>query len=99
MQYRFKRKELQTLYECDGPHTSFWGHQIVEKYRDRVNLIAGARDEQDFRALKSLNFERLKGNRSHQHSMRLNKQWRLILEFDKSGDPVIVEIVEIEDYH
>lgn len=31
--------------------------------------------------------------------MRLNKPWRLILEFDRSGDPVIVDIVRIEDYH
>ena len=30
---------------------------------------------------------------------RLNKQWRLILEFDGSGSAKVVCIVAIEDYH
>ena len=62
-------------------------------------MIRGAPDERTFYALKSLHFERLKGNRSHQHSMRLNRQWRLILEFDDSGSVKVVCIVAIEDYH
>jgi proteic killer suppression protein len=99
MHYRFKRKDLEALYLFDGPHTSYWGQTVIEKYRERVDLIASATDERDFRQLKALHFERLRGARSHQFSMRLNKQWRLILEFDRSGDPVIVDIVNIEDYH
>jgi proteic killer suppression protein len=42
-------------------------------------IIRNARDERDLRALRSLNYEALKGNRSHQNSIRLNQQWRLIL--------------------
>jgi proteic killer suppression protein len=46
-----------------------------------MQTIRAAPDERVFYQLKSLHFEELLGNRSHQHSMRLNDQWRLIIEF------------------
>ena len=47
-----------------------------------MQMIRAASDERTFYELKSLHFEKLKGDRSHQHSMRLNKQWRFIVEFE-----------------
>jgi toxin HigB-1 len=41
----------------------------------------------------------LKGNRSSQHSMRLNKQWRLIVEFEGVAPNKLVAVISIEDYH
>jgi proteic killer suppression protein len=64
-----------------------------------MQTIRAAEDERAFYALKSLHFEKLKGNRSHQHSMRLNDQWRLILQFEQTEEGKIVCIVSIEDYH
>lgn len=52
-----------------------------------------------FYALKALHYEKLKGNRSHQHSMRLTKQWRLILEIKQAEAGKIIIVVSIEDYH
>ena len=49
--------------------------------------------------MKSLHFEKLKGNRNHQRSLRLNKQWRLILEIQQSTDGKLVVVISIEDYH
>ena len=62
-------------------------------------MIRDAPDERVFYAMKSLHYERLSGNRAHQHSMRLNRQYRLILEFDQRSDDKVVIIVSIEDYH
>ena len=62
-------------------------------------MIRDAPDERVFYAMKSLHYERLSGNRAHQHSMRLNRRYRLILEFDRSSDDKVVVIVSIEDYH
>ena len=45
------------------------------------------------------NFEKLKGDRSHQHSIRLNLQWRLILEVEEDEAGKLIAIVGIEDYH
>lgn len=49
--------------------------------------------------MRSLNFEKLKGSRSHQHSMRINQQWRLILELKQANPKNVVVVVAIEDYH
>lgn len=72
---------------------------IVKAYRKRLQQIRAAVDERDFYALKSLRFEKLKGSRAHQHSVRLNDQWRLVLEVRGRGADKIVMIVGIEDYH
>jgi Txe/YoeB family toxin of Txe-Axe toxin-antitoxin module len=52
-----------------------------------------------FYAQKSLRFEKLKGKRDHQRSMRINDQWRLILEIEGTAPKKTVRIVGIEDYH
>lgn len=64
-----------------------------------MQAIRAAEDERAFYAMKSLHFEKLKGDRSHQHSMRLNDQWRLILEFERGNDGKVVLVIGIEDYH
>jgi proteic killer suppression protein len=64
-----------------------------------MQTIRSAPDERDLYALKSLHFEKLKGQRSHQHSIRLNDQWRLILEFKGKAPNKTIVIVAIEDYH
>jgi len=46
-----------------------------------------------------LRFEKLKGARSHQRSIRMNDQWRLILQLEEEGEAKTVLIVSIEDYH
>jgi proteic killer suppression protein len=65
----------------------------------RIQQIDAALDERAFYALKSLHFEKLKGDRAGQYSMRLNNQWRFILGFKKDLSGKIVVVVEIEDFH
>jgi plasmid maintenance system killer protein len=64
-----------------------------------VTIIAAASDERDLRALKSLHFEELSGARRGQHSVQLNKQFRLTLEFDEDQHGKLLLILAIEDYH
>jgi len=94
----FRDDDLERL-EADA--TFDGGHQpgIVKAFRKRMQQIRAALDERDFYKLKSLRFEKLQGSRSHQHSMRLNDQWRLILEFQGKGPRKVVVVVAIEDYH
>lgn len=98
MELTFQEEYLARL-ESD-PHCS-GGHSpgVVKAFRKRVQLIRNAPDERDFYALRSLHFEKLKGERSHQHSMRLNDQWRLILELHGEAPNKTVVVVSIEDYH
>ena len=64
-----------------------------------MQQVAAALNEKDFYNSKGLHYEKLKANRSYQHSMRLNDQWRLILELVERKGQKIVRIVGIEDYH
>ena len=59
-------------------------------------MIRAAPDERDFYAMKSLHFEKM---RSNNHSMRLNNQYRLIIELKSESQVKTVVIVGIEDYH
>jgi proteic killer suppression protein len=98
MEVRFVDERLDRL-ETDRTYNAGFPQSIVTAFRKRMQLIRAAADERVFYQLKSLNFEKLKGKRSHQHSMRLNDQWRLIIEFEGSAPNKGVVVVSIEDYH
>lgn len=72
---------------------------VEKKFRFRIQQIMSFVDERDFYSLKSLHFEKLKGDRSHQHSIRLNDQWRMILEFEGEAPNKRIVVVGVEDYH
>jgi proteic killer suppression protein len=76
-----------------------FARNIVRAYRKVMNTIAQATDERDIRASKSLRFKRLEGSRQHQHSLRLNDQWRLIVEIVEGNPKNSFHIIKIEDYH
>lgn len=98
MEVRFETDSLRRL-ETDPEYDAGYAEAIVKAYRRRIRTIKEAPDERDFYKLNSLNFERLKGDRDHQYSMRLNDQWRLILEFAGRAPSKVVVVVGIEDYH
>jgi toxin HigB-1 len=98
MDVRFKDPKLDRL-ETDPTYDAGFHQTIVTAYRKIMQVIRAAPDERVFYNLKSLHFEKLKGNRSSQHSMRLNKQWRLIVEFEGVAPNKLVAVISIEDYH
>lgn len=98
MEVEFSDDELDRL-ETSPDFNAGHSEAIVNAYRKRLQFIRAAVDERAFYPMRSLNFEKLKGNRSHQHSMRLNDQWRLILEIRKGKPKNTIVIVAIEDYH
>ena len=72
---------------------------VVKGFRKRLQSIRAATNERDLYAMKSNHTERLKGNRSQQHSMKINDQWRLILEIRGEAPNKVIVICAIEDYH
>ena len=85
--------------ETDAHFTAGFAHEVVRAYRRRIQQIRAAVDERDFYASKALHFEKLKGNREGQHSIRLNSQWRLVVEIRGSHPCKVIGIIEIVDYH
>ena len=98
LQIEFKNRDLDRL-ETDARFTAGFGADIIKAFRRRIQAIRAANDERDLAAVRGNNFEKLKGDRSNQYSMRLNDQWRLILEIKKALPKNIVVVIDIEDYH
>jgi proteic killer suppression protein len=98
MKVRHADKDLERL-EWDSTFTGGFAKEIVRAFRKVMNFIRNAKDERDLRSMRSLNFEKLKGDRSHQYSLRLNKQWRLIVEIEEGEGGNTIVVVAIEDYH
>lgn len=94
----FADDDLDRL-ETDASFDLNLSEAIVKAYRKRIQAIRAAADERDFYGLKSLHYEKLKGQWQHQRSMRLNDQYRLVVEVDGQGAKKVVTIVSIEDYH
>jgi len=64
-----------------------------------MSIIEAVPDIRDLYQLKSLHFERLKGKRKDDRSVRLNKQYRLTMRLEKDEEENYLLILDIEDYH
>ncbi len=99
MRILFEDDELRRMAEDASYAPKRWGSNIVKAYRKKIQILAHAVDERDLRALRSLHLEQLKGDRAGTFSIRLNKQFRLILKFATDSDGRVVIIIEMVDYH
>lgn len=98
MRWEFKSKMLKSLYEEEkGVHR--YEPAVIDAFFTVMGRINAATDERDLRQLKSRRLEKLKGDRSGQYSMRLNDQWRLVLEIKDDHKGKCLLVVDIEDYH
>ena len=99
MRLVFLDDDLGRLYVEPDVQLKRYGVDLVRAYRKQVGLLAEVSSEAELRNFKSLRLEKLKGDRAGQHSIRLNDQWRLILEFHTDDEGRSVVIIEIVDYH
>lgn len=99
MRILFADDELRRVAEDASYTPKQWGSNIVKSYRKKIQILAHATDERDLRALRSLHLEQLKGDRAGTSSIRLNKQFRLILKFATDSDGRVVIVIEMVDYH
>lgn len=98
MKIEFRDQKL-ALVQTDRAAETRLPIGVIKSLRDKLNLIAAAPDERTLRNWRSLHYEKLSGKRTGQRSIRLNDQYRLILELDDSQDPPTVIVVEVDDYH
>src|SRR5579862_2016827 len=95
----FEDHDLRRLYEEGEFRIAQIGPELTKKFRKVVGIIVQAAGEQDLRALQSLHYEKLKGARSGQRSLRLDEQWRLIVRVEESEEGRTVILIEIVGYH
>ena len=99
MRFEFEDDDLRRLYEERDFVLPRIGPDVTKAFRKKMGFIASAGSESDLRSYRALRFEKLKGGRVGQHSIRLNDQWRLILRIETDADGRLLIIVEIVDYH
>lgn len=98
MRFQFKSKTLSNLYYYEKGSKAY-PSEVVDAFFETMMVIEGAVNENDLRAFKSLHFEKLQGNRTGQHSVRLHGGFRLILTIGSDVDGKLIWIIEIVNYH
>jgi proteic killer suppression protein len=101
MKVAFKTKELEQLYitplnEIRGKQK--FSRDVIKQYQAKVRILMIIDNLKDLYPIRSLNFEALSGNRKGQFSIRLNKQFRLII-IEAEDELIEIEIIEISKHY
>ena len=72
---------------------------VIKSARRKLTVLRAAIDDRSLRNWKSLHYEKLKGDRDGQRSIRLNDQYRMVFELNEQTNPQTVTVLSIEDYH
>ena len=99
MRIDFEDDDLRRLYEERDFVLPRIGPDITRAFRKAVGLLAAASNRADLRNYRALRLKKLQGDRQGQHSVRLNRQWRLTIRFDTDSDGQLLIVIEIVDYH
>jgi toxin HigB-1 len=89
----FKCRETERIF--GGRFSRRLPRDIQRLAARKLEVLAAAGTLDTLRVPPSNRLEKLKGNRSGQHSIRINDQWRICFVW-KNSDALEVEIV---DYH
>jgi proteic killer suppression protein len=92
---------LQSFADHDSARV--WRRERVRKFHPEVQRVAlrklaildAAEALSDLRVPPGNRLEKLTGDRSGQHSIRINDQWRICFRWTKAG----AEDISITDYH
>lgn len=100
MRFRFRSDRLQQLYKTEADSRRY-PPEVVDGFFEAMTVIKAATDERDLYALKGFHFEKLKGERGKagDRSLRLNKQWRLIVRVERDTQGKWILILDIEKHY
>ena len=88
----FRCADTEALYAGESPRRF---RNIENLAQRKLQMLDGAGELRDLRSPPGNRLEALSGNRSGQHSIRINDQWSVCFVWTDGG-PTNVEIV---DYH
>ncbi|MCB9763968.1 MAG: type II toxin-antitoxin system RelE/ParE family toxin [Alphaproteobacteria bacterium] len=89
----FRDSETERIFQ--GHRSQRLPPSIQQLARRKLKLIDAAADLRDLRVPPNNRLEKLKGDRKGQHSIRINRQYRICFVW-RNGNAYDVEIV---DYH
>ncbi|MCW5908796.1 MAG: type II toxin-antitoxin system RelE/ParE family toxin [Chitinophagales bacterium] len=98
---RFENKKVLELYElevklCVSKYK--FAKHVIEKYKMRIGQLIDAPDLRTISQIKSLNLEKLKGDRKGQFSIRVDNQFRICF-YELTEKEITIEILELTEYY
>jgi len=88
----FRDKKTERLFAGEAVREFSGIRNVAER---KLTMLDSATDLKDLLAPPGNRLEKLKGNRTGQHSIRINDQWRICFRWMTDGP----HDVEITDYH
>jgi proteic killer suppression protein len=98
MEIEFHDRRL-ALIETDRAAETKLPISVINSCRQKLVVLRASPDERTLRNWKSLHYEKLRGDREGQRSIRLTRQWRLVFALDDTRSPPTIRVLSIEDYH
>lgn len=97
MEVKFNNDYLEALFIGEKPKGKpRFAQPVITKFIERVETLKTIENAEELRNFKSLYFERLKGDKNHLYSIRINNQYRL--EFELNNHELrLADIVTIEE--
>lgn len=89
----FRGKLIESV--ADGSVRKGFPSELVRRTQQLLTVLHAAVMLEDLRSPPGNRLEKLVGDRDGQHSIRINRQWRLCFRWTDAGP----EDVEIVDYH
>ena len=89
----FRDRDAERLFRRE--RVKRFGPNVQRVGLRKLRMLDAAVELDDLRVPPANRLEKLKGDRSRQHSIRINRQWRICFVW-RGGDAYDVEIV---DYH
>lgn len=90
----FRDKRLESIHQGRKPGKGF-PQDLLRTVQRKLQMMESAAVLDDLKVPPNNRLEALRGDREGQHSIRVNKQWRICFMWENDG-PVEVEMV---DYH
>jgi toxin HigB-1 len=104
MKVVFINRELEYIYEFgDEPGKPKFPPEVVKGFIRKINLLLDIKSTAELRLFKGARYEKLSGNLKGFESIRINDQFRIILQIrteegnDSSEEAAF--IFDIADYH
>jgi proteic killer suppression protein len=100
VRFEFKKSKLEALY-TEEKNVQKYPVEVIDNFFEVMAIIEAIESERELYNFKGLRFEKLQGKRGKkgEYSLRLNRQWRLIIILEKDSEGKFILIIDIEDYH
>jgi len=98
VEVRFGADKLKKAYEQEKVRTMEWGQVVGRLYVRRIDTLYAAENARTLRALQSLRFHALTGQRKGQYAVDLGPAYRLILTFQDRA-MTVVRVEEVSKHY